>query len=75
MYGDSDFERFYVGYMAEVMPRGVSIQAVEFMNSDEKSKFIILLQQMLEDSRERVQASEQCAEKARAIARENCIRI
>jgi len=27
MYSDSDFERFYVGYMVEAMPRGVSIQA------------------------------------------------
>mgnify|MGYP001111534971 CR=1 FL=1 len=75
MYSDSDFERFDVGYMTEAMPRGVSIQAVELMNSDEKSKFIILLQQMLEDSRERVQASEQRAERARAIARENRVRI
>ncbi len=27
MYSDSDFERFYVGYMTEAMPRGVLIQA------------------------------------------------
>lgn len=27
MYSDSDFERLYIAYMAEAMPRGVSIQA------------------------------------------------
>ena len=27
VYSDSDFERFYIRYMAEAMPRGESIQA------------------------------------------------
>ncbi len=45
------------------------------MSPDEKSKLIIFLQQMLEDSREQAQASEQRAEMARAIARENRVRI